>query len=116
MRVYISTPINGRSEATFEEKYAAAEERCTKIIVKLRQTLLFRDAIFTSTFDNKELGIDDESVAMGMCVTKVMEADFVVFDYGWCASHGCIVEHCVSLEYDKIIAHVSDFSIGEYDI
>ncbi len=68
MKIYISLPINGRPEPTFDARYAAAQRRCALIISLLRKCDEFRDAEFVHTFDLNPLGAVTEAQAMGRCI------------------------------------------------
>lgn len=103
MKIYIATPVNGRKEATLEEKREKAFDRMCAIRKQLHKR--FQDAEFHSSFDehiapiNIELtnkmygmGLPSESVIMGKCVQMVMGCDMVVLDYDWQQSKGCKLE------------------------
>lgn len=103
MKVYISTPINGRNEETFEKKYNAAAIRTQQIIDKLRKLPEYKDAEFVSTFDLNKLGEVNEAQAMANCVAALMESDIAVFDTSdmktFGRSSGCQVETKVAQQY-----------------
>ena len=74
MRIYISTPINARSEATFEEKYEAARKRVEDIAAWLKKQQ--PDAETVSTFDGRpKPDGSTEAEAIGRCVQQVLECD-----------------------------------------
>lgn len=100
MRVYISTPVNGRKEKTFEEKYAAAEERCRWVMDDISEREWGRDAVFVHTFALNPPGGVTEAEAMGRCVQAVMESDMVVLDRGLEQSKGCRLERLVASIYN----------------
>ena len=92
MRIYISTPVNGRSEATFEEKRKAAYRRS----VMLRAYLLdeYQDAEVLTPFDAVPLEAKmSEAEAIGRCITLLLTCDTVLLDRGWTASDGCNLEY-----------------------
>lgn len=90
MRLYISTPINGRREATFEQKYAAAKARVEQIKRDFDDWLSRYDKIVT-TFDINPPGTS-EAEAMGRCIQAVIESDEILLDKGWQYSGGCLLE------------------------
>lgn len=112
MKIYIATPVNGRKEATLNEKRLAACNRVRELVDKLREK--YPNAEFHSSFS---LGICpigvmlSESAIMGLCVQRVMESDVVFFDWGYEQSKGCTVEHTTALTYGKKIIHAYDLSI-----
>lgn len=100
MKIYISTPVNARSEKTFAEKYEAANMRVSEIIGRLMPT--YPDAEFVSFADVAPLGECTEAQAMGRCVQAVMDCDAVFEDImadGFCMSKGCCVEGYVARMY-----------------
>lgn len=100
MKIYISTPINGRLEDTFEEKYSAAKARVEELKQKYYAPLAFKDVI--TTFDINPLGIS-EAEALGRCVQAVMECDEILMDTDWASSKGCSIEFAAALYYGKTI-------------
>ena len=114
MKVYIATPVNGRPEATIEEKRKAAYHRVCHLKVALKR--LMPDAEFHSSFDEdiapldieltkKMFGVElpSEPVIMGKCVQRVMECDALFLDMGWLMSKGCNLEYQTARLYDKQI-------------
>ena len=103
MKVYISTPLNGRHEETFEKKYIVAEARTRTIIEHLRRLPEYKDAEFVTTFDINPLGEVTEAQAMGRCVTALLESDVVFLDTRnpemFANSKGCTFEQDLATEY-----------------
>lgn len=103
MKVYISVPINGREEETFEKKYIVAETRAKTIIERLRKLPEYKDAEFVTTFDINPLGSVTEAQAMGRCVTALLESDVVFFDVRepqyFANSKGCNFEQELATDY-----------------
>ena len=58
MKLYISTPINGRKEPSFSEKYNAAKARIKEIESKYKDILSEYDTIVT-TFDINPSGVTE---------------------------------------------------------
>ena len=95
MKVYISTPVNGRSEATLEKKREAAYRRVCQIRRELERH--WKRSEFHSAFDEHiaPIGMKEhktEAEIMGQCITAVIECSVVVLDYGWKSSRGCRME------------------------
>ena len=113
MKIYIATPVNGRSEATLEEKQKAAQQRCYALREEIRKH--YHDAEFWSSVTNVVIArkglADREAAIMGTCVRHVMLSDIVFFDWGYEQSNGCTVEHTTALVYGKKIIHAYDLSI-----
>ena len=108
MKIYIATPVNGRVEATLEEKRKAAYHRVCYLKVALKR--MYPDAEFHSSFDEDIAPIEkfsgilpSEAEIMGLCVTKVMECDAIYLDSRWWASKGCRLEHQTAFIYGKQI-------------
>ena len=101
MKIYISTPINGREEQTFALKYAAAKKRVKDIMETLSRNPEYAYAQFISTFDiNPIAEILTEAEAMGRCIQSLLECDKVYFDRNWRRSKGCTAEFYVAMNYD----------------
>lgn len=111
MKVYISLPISGRPEPTFDTRYAAAQRRCALIISLLRKCDEFRDAEFVHTFDLNPLGTVTEAQAMGRCVQAVIECDAIFEDYNGWTSRGCTVEAETALQYRKRFYSAAEFCL-----
>ena len=117
MKIYIATPVNGRSEATLEEKRLAAYYRMCEIRKQLHWK--FPDAEFHSSFDEHIAPIRRdrfdiewyEATIIGRCVTEVMNCDAILMDWGYEQSKGCTVEHTTALTYGKKIIHAFDLDI-----
>lgn len=74
MRIYISTPINARGEATFEEKYEAARKRAEEIAAWLKTQQ--PEAETVSTFDGRpKPDGSTEAEAIGRCVQQEPKYD-----------------------------------------
>lgn len=102
MRIYVSTPINGRHEATFEEKRKAAYRRATMLKAYLHEE--YPDAEIVTPFDVVPLDTTiDEEEAIGRCITALLRCDTVALDRGWTASDGCNLEYRAAKLYKKQI-------------
>ena len=102
MKLYISTPINARSEATFQEKYEAARKRVEEMKEQLPS--IYQECYdIVSSFDLNPLGTYTEEQAMGRCIQAVMESDAILLDDGWATSQGCCLEFRTAEIYNKII-------------
>lgn len=101
MTVYISTPVNGRPEPTFEEKFAAAKERVNYITKLLTSLPHYKDAHFISTIDLNPIEEHvSEATAMGRCIQALLNSDEVFFDENWRTSNGCTAEFYVAMTYN----------------
>ena len=105
MKLYIATPINSRTEKTLEEKKRAAKHR-----INLLKEIISSDMRFSkydklvSTFDIKQIiSTTTEEVALGHCVTAVLQSDAIYLDHGWNASNGCNLEYRAAKIYGKAI-------------
>lgn len=102
MRIYISTPVNGRNEATFEEKRKAAYRRAVMLKAYLHDE--YPDAEILTPFDAVPLDSSmNEPEAIGRCVTLLLTCDTVLLDRGWTASKGCNLEYRAAKLYGKEI-------------
>ena len=119
MKIYIATPVNARKEATLEEKRKAAWRRIAKLIERVwcEEDELQEHIDCHSSFDDdiaplsKPIELLPESVVIGRCVTRVMECDVILMDWGYENSKGCTVEHTTALVYGKKIIHAYDLDI-----
>lgn len=91
MRLYISTPINGRTEDTFKLKWYAAKERVEEIKSLLRRDEKFKEYDeMVSTFNwCKRPDQSSEPEAIGRRVQAVLESDAVFVDDKFMSSKGC---------------------------
>ena len=102
MRIYVSTPVNGRNESTFEEKRKAAHRRANMLRAYLREEN--PEAEIVTPFDNLPLEESfDEPTAMGICIKTLLTCDVVLLDRGWTASKGCNLEYRAAKIYGKAI-------------
>ena len=104
MKIYIATPVNGRKEATLEEKMEAAFNRVEELKKILKAK--YPDDTFSSIFDIVPFGVYSlrymrEAEIMGKCVQRVMECDAIFMDAGWMKSAGCCVEMSTASIYGK---------------
>ena len=102
MRIYISTPVNGRKENTFQKKRIAAYHRAETLRAYLKDE--YPDAEIITPFDAVPLDSQiEESEAIGRCIASLMTCDTVVLDRGWTASNGCNLEYRAAKLYKKDI-------------
>lgn len=103
MKLYIATPINGRREQGFANKYKAARQRVSQLKEMLKLDNRFYGYTFVSSFNvNKSQNIS-EAEAMGNCIQAVMECDAIYLDHAWQSSKGCNLEYRAAKIYDKYI-------------
>lgn len=102
MKIYVSTPINGRKEDTFQKKRIAAYHRAETLRAYLKDE--YPDAEIITPFDVVPLDENvDEAEAIGRCVTALLRCNTVVLDRGWTASDGCNLEYRSAKIYKKDI-------------
>lgn len=120
MKIYIATPVNGRKEATLEEKREGAYKRVKELEYKLSKSVNGMEfAEFHSSFDsdiapiNVELTrkmygyeLPSEAIIMGKCVQRVMECDAIYMDIFNMDSKGCRIESYVANVYGKMIVNL----------
>lgn len=103
MKIYISTPINGRKEATFEEKREAARTRVEALKALAMPLTPGEGDSAISTFDINPDGVT-EGEAMAQCIRTIIdECDAVLMDAGWKGSRGCTVEFHTAKAYGKLV-------------
>ena len=102
MKIYVSTPVNGRKEETFQKKRIAAYHRAETLSAYLKDE--YPDAEIITPFDVVPLDVTvDEPEAIGKCVTALLKCDTVVLDRGWTVSDGCNLEYRAAKIYKKDI-------------
>lgn len=106
MKYYISLPINGRKEKSFEEKYNAAKRRCIEMKEHIRQHL-DKDAEFMTPF-GVTYDAMPEANAMGKCITALLQCDIIALDADWRESKGCTVERYTAMVYGKGVVELPE--------
>ena len=117
MKIYIATPVNGRKEATLEEKRKAAFERVKELEYEISKSVNGAEfAEYHSSFDpdiapitielTRKMDLPSEAVIMGKCVQRVMECDMILLDYNWRESKGCVIEQRTADVYGKELRQV----------
>ncbi len=102
MTIYIATPINARSEGTFEEKRKAAKRRADMLRAWLKDE--YPEEKIITPFDVVPLTEQvTEPEAMARCIKAVLQSDAILLDRGWTASNGCNLEYRAAKIYDKRI-------------
>lgn len=101
--IYVSTPINGRSEKTRQAKMEAAGKRMEELRQMLQKE--YPQARIVVPFDVVPPKDDiTEAVALGRCITALLECDAAYFDDMWNArSRGCSTESFVARIYGKVL-------------
>jgi len=111
MKVYISTPINGRDETTIVEKLDGARQRVEELESLIRTKDKYKDAELISTFDSKvNAGFMEqpECDVLARCIRAVLQCDVVFFDIGYLNSKGCMLEYYAAKIYGKKIILYGD--------
>lgn len=102
MRIYIATPVNARTESTFEEKRRMAACRCEFLKMIIREDM--PEAELLTPFDVCPVDeVIEECEAMGRCIRHLLTADAVYLDHGWTGSKGCNLEYRAAKIYGKRI-------------
>lgn len=101
--IYVSTPINGRSEKTRQAKMEAAGKRMEELRQMLQKE--YPQARIVVPFDVVPPKDDiTEAVALGRCITALMECDAAYFDDMLCVrSSGCRLENHAAHIYGKTV-------------
>lgn len=106
-KIYISTPVTSRPEATMREKWDAAKAR----VEELKKYRITREDLrcyeqTVSTFDINDFGCSDAE-AMGRCLQAVIECDAILYDYNEIKheSRGCRAERAIATIYNKVIKY-----------
>ena len=100
MKIYLSTPVNARSEKDFEARKRGALLRCEALRQRTREA--FPDWQAVSPFDVNPIEEPvSEEEALGRCVTALLECDALLLDAGWTKSKGCSLEFQVAMIYGK---------------
>lgn len=107
MKIYIATPINGRNEKTFREKWLAAKHRVAMLKEIIQDDSHIWDVdgsvVKLSSFDINPQPNKTEADAMACCINSVLEADAIYLDHGWTSSKGCRLEYAAAKIYGKRI-------------
>ena len=106
-KVYFATPVNGRTERTFEEKKLAALKRC----IEVRQLLAREQPDWMVTFSFTVCPINepiDEPTAMARCYDLLRQCDMIVLDRGWTNSEGCNKERMFAKRHGIFVLTMND--------
>lgn len=104
MKIYISTPINGRKEERLGDRFIAARFRCNmlhEIISADKQFDCYTEII--TPFDVVPDSRMEENEAMGKCIKAVLDCDAIYLDHAWQSSKGCNLEYRAAKIYGKDI-------------
>lgn len=102
-KLYISTPINGRKEKRFYDKFNSAKERVEVIKQEIKKRIdVDFEVRFLSTFDINKID-GDEAFALGRCVTEVVGCNAIYMDEGWEDSKGCFLELSAAYIYHLVV-------------
>lgn len=98
LRVFISHPMNGKTDKEIEEERLSIVSKLSEIIDEPFEVI---DSFFKSApHDAKPLWF------LGKSIELLSTADLVYFAKGWENARGCIIEHYCALAYmiETIIA------------
>ena len=90
MKVFISQPMNGKTDAQIREERRIIEIRLHR---KLNEKFEIIDTVFDLDEGTHPL------VYLGKGIELRADADIVCFTKGWDESRGCIIEHDVAVRY-----------------
>ena len=91
MKVFISQPMNGKTDEQIREERRIVEIRLHR---KLNEKFEILDTVFDLDEGTHPL------VYLGKSIEKMAEADIVCFMDGWGMARGCVIEHEVALKYN----------------
>lgn len=100
MKIYLSTPVNARSEKDFEARKRGALLRCEALRQRTREAFPGWQAVSPFDVNPIEVSVSEEE-ALGRCVTALLECDALLLDTGWKKSKGCSLEFRAAQIYGK---------------
>lgn len=92
MRVFISQPMNGRSNRAIVEERAAVIKACEEA----------GDEVIDSVMD---MGPGSAIEYLAEAIKLLADADKVIMMKGWAKARGCRIEHEVAVQYGKEIEY-----------
>lgn len=99
MKIFISTPVNGRKESTLQEKRKAAHRRAKMLKAYMKSE--YPHAVVVTPFDAVPLDSNlKEHEAVGECISLLLTCDTILLDRGWTASKGCNLEYRAAKLYN----------------
>ena len=90
MKVFLSQPMNGKTDAQIREERRIIEIRLHR---KLNEKFEILDTVFDLDEGTHPL------VYLGKGIEIMADADIVCFMNGWDESRGCIIEHDIAVRY-----------------
>ena len=116
--IFVSTPMNGKDKKEIEERYVAIKTFIYAMISLVNNDVDTRKINVINTFGKDipknfpEFEFDDRKrvYCLGDSISKMYQADFVIFDSGWTNASGCQVEKYVCERY-----HISNLDLYGYD-
>lgn len=94
MRIYISIPINSRSELDIKTRLKLAKQQADEI----RAMLKAQGYNTVTPFDINPIGCGlNYSSCMGRCVTELLRCDGIYLGSGWRKSKGCVDERNIAM-------------------
>lgn len=95
-KLFISLPMNGRSEEEIKTKMGEYKRLADAILGEETE-------LIDSYFEGFDINKDDVNAPiyyLGKSIQKMAEADFVVFGKGWVEARGCKIEYKVAETYN----------------
>lgn len=107
LKVFLSQPMGGRSQE--------AIERERHVVLDSLPSLLGRsDVLGIPMLPELTVATNTPVHCLGLSIQDMSTADIVVFIPGWRDARGCVVEHAVTLLYDKDYVELLKDSDGYY--
>lgn len=116
--IFVSMPMNGKDKKEIESRNLSVKTFVYAMISLVNNDVDTRKINIISTFEKDipknfpEFEIDDRKrvYCLGDSISKMYQADLVIFGNGWASASGCQVEHCVCANY-----HIPNIDIYGYD-
>lgn len=93
MNVFVSVPLRGHSAEEVQDTLKTALE-ALRIVFKGSDVKILEGV---TKIDSR--GKNEGVMGLGNAITKMADADAVLFCYGWGLSAGCAIEHEVAVRY-----------------
>lgn len=105
--IFASTPMKGKDKKEVDERYSAVKTFIYAMIGLVNSDVDTRKINVIRTFDKDipknfpEFEFDDRKrvYCLGDSISKMYQADLVIFDKGWTSASGCQVEKYVCEKY-----------------
>lgn len=95
MKVFISQPMNGKTEEEIKRERKKIEDSLCLVDAEVLNTIF-------------ELEIDNPIIYLAKSIEQLAIADIVVFANGWKKARGCRIEHDIAKSYGKKILFLGE--------